>query len=112
MLAEPVMRNRPGRRSPVGIDRLFDRQHQVGRALDFVDDRAIRISNQSDRIGKRRIARRWIVERNEAPTITEGLRECSLPRLARADDAQHRRIGQYDARTLCGVTRIHGSFVP
>ena len=80
-------------RAIVLIDCLLDRQQQVGRALDFVDDGSVQAANEAGRIGLGGLKHRLIVERDIGPTgVPHFSDERGLAGPARSHDQDHRGI--------------------
>ena len=74
----------------VFIHRLFDREQQIGRALDLIDDRPVQFANETHRVGLRGFECCLVVEGNVG---TAGLSHFSHQRrltgTARSDDQHH-----------------------
>ncbi len=72
------------------VHRLLDRQQQVGRTLDFIDDGLVQSANEANRIGLRSIERRLVVEGDVSPPRFPHLaHQRGFAGAARADDQHH-----------------------
>src|SRR5690606_35919730 len=77
------------------VDRLLDRQQQVGCALDLVDDRLVQAPDEASRVGLGSVQNRLVVECDIRPAgFAHFSDERRLPRPARSHDQDHGRIRQ------------------
>ena len=72
---------------------FLDRQQQIGRALDLIDDRLVQSANEAHRIGLCGVERRLVVEGDVGPPGLSHLpHQRRLAGAARADDQHHRGV--------------------
>jgi hypothetical protein len=80
-------------RAIIFVDRLLDRQQQIGRALDLVDDGAIQTSDEPGRVGLGGLKDGLVVECAVGPAGFSHLsHQRRLAGPARSDDEDDRRV--------------------
>ena len=103
---------KPARR-PAAVDRYLERREEPRRALDLVEDRALRqIGHEADRILRGRREWRGLVEVEVcvARTLTDLPRQRGLAALSRPMNQHDRRIGQRLGEALLGVPGVEFRF--
>ena len=96
---------KPARRG-IGVDGLLDDQHQLRCALDFVNDCAIQVSDEADRITLGIGQRYRVVERQEWPLIVSKFADQrGFSCLTRPHNQHHAGISKRGSNGLLGAAR-------
>ena len=105
-----MSRNRPGR--GVGVDGGLDRQDEVGRALNLVDDRPVETANETHGIGGRGVEGSGVVKGDEGDGVCrDPLSQGSLAGLPGAAQQHDSGVPQGLPHPPFDKSRIHAVFL-